>query len=88
MSQVLCLWRKTLICQYIEKHSSITNSEAHKLLNLQAPTVRKLFRKMLDESIIQAVGKNRSRKYIDTVAINKKLVFNSFFVRVSRYFKI
>ena len=58
--------REMLIYRFIVENDSIFNSQACKLLNLKAPTARKIFSNMVDKSVIQATGENRNRKYVLT----------------------
>ena len=58
--------RETAIYRFIEENGSISNSQACQLLDLKAPTVRIIFRKMINKSVIQPIGENRNRKYILT----------------------
>lgn len=56
--------REMLIYRFIAENGSVSNSQACELLNLKAPTVRKIFSKMVDKSVIQPTGENRNRKYV------------------------
>lgn len=58
--------REMAIYRFIEENGSISNSQACTLLNLKAATVRNIFSKMVDKSVIQSTGGNRNRKYIST----------------------
>ncbi len=58
--------REVIIYQYIIENGSVSNSQACELLGLKPPTVRKIFRKMIDKSIIYPTGGKRNRKYLLT----------------------
>lgn len=58
--------REIIIYRFIAENGSISNSQACKLLNLKAATVRNIFSKMVNKSVIQPTGENRNRKYVLT----------------------
>ncbi len=56
--------REMIIYKFIVENGSVSNAEACGLLNLKAATIRRVFRKMVDKSVIQPTGGNRNRKYV------------------------
>ncbi len=56
--------KEAAVYRFIAENGSASNAQICQLLKLKAPTVRRIFRKMVDKSIIQPIGVNRSRKYV------------------------
>ncbi len=56
--------REAAIYRFIAENGSASSAQICQLLNLKAPSVRKIFRKMVDKSVIQPIGVSRSRKYV------------------------
>jgi predicted HTH transcriptional regulator len=55
--------RANAILEYIDKHGSIANSGAQKLLGLKASGVRKAFKPLIQAGLIEPVGEKRHRVY-------------------------
>ncbi len=52
-----------IIMEYLKNHESINNQTAQNLLEKSAPTVRRYFNKFVQNNLLIAVGKNKSRIY-------------------------
>ncbi len=70
--------REVIIYQYIIENGSVSNSQACELLGLKPPTVRKIFRKMIDKSIIYPTGGKRKQK----VFVDKIMGFHYYHITV------